>query len=66
MTKEQFENQTNWKMTFAEFQACDCTRCNREECPHREAFRRVPFVDGGLALCPNLRGLEGAHSSRRV
>lgn len=56
MTREQFEH-TGWKMTFAEFQACDCTRCSRDACPHREAYRRVPFVDGGLALCPNLRGL---------
>lgn len=58
MTREQFER-TNWSMSYEEFQACDCTRCSREGCPHREAYRRVPFVDGGLALCPNLRGLEG-------
>lgn len=24
--------------------------------PHREAFRRVPVIDGGLGLCPNLNG----------
>ena len=30
-------------------------------CPHRDAFRRVPLIDGGLALCPNLRGLNANH-----
>lgn len=54
MTREQFENNTNWKMTFEEFEKCDCTKCNREGCPHREAYRRVPRIDGGLGLCPNL------------
>lgn len=54
MTREQFENNTNWKMTFEEFQKCDCTQCKIEGCPHREAYRRVPRIDGGLGLCPNL------------
>lgn len=54
MTKEQFENNTNWKMTFEEFQKCDCKHCNKD-CVHREAFRRVPVIDGGLGLCPNLK-----------
>ena len=58
MTREQFER-TNWAMSYEEFLACVCTRCIRDGCPHRDAFRRVPFVDGGLALCPNLKGLEG-------
>lgn len=55
MTREQFENNTNWKMTFEEYQKCDCTQCNKENCIHREAFRRVPVIDGGLGLCPNLK-----------
>lgn len=54
MTKEHFENNKNWKMTWEEFQKCDCSKCNKENCIHREAFRRVPKVDGGLSLCPNL------------
>lgn len=58
MTKEQFETRTSWKMTYAEYVACDCTRCSREDCPHREAYRRVPIVDGGLGLCPNLKGFD--------
>ena len=55
MTREQFENNTSWKMSFEEFQKCDCTQCKKENCPHRQAFRRVPVIDGGLGLCPNLK-----------
>lgn len=54
MIREQFEKNTNWKMSFEEFQKCDCTRCKEVACPHREAFRRVPVIDGGLGLCPHL------------
>lgn len=57
-TLEEFEARTNWKMSYAEYVACCYERYNREGCPHRDAFRRVPFADGGLALCPNLRGLD--------
>lgn len=57
MTKEQFAN-TGFRMTYAEYSACDCGKCSKENCPHRDAFRRFPFSDGGLALCPNLRGLN--------
>lgn len=56
LTREEFETRTNWKMSYAEYVAC-----NREGCPHRDAFRRVPFIDGGLALCPNLRSLDAKH-----
>lgn len=55
MTREQFENNTNWKMTFEEYQKCDCTHCDNNDCIHRNAFRRVPIIDGGLGLCPNLK-----------
>lgn len=54
-TYEEFKSRTNWKMSYAEYVACCCERCRRDDCPHRNAFRRVPFVDGGLALCPNLK-----------
>lgn len=54
MTREQFEK-TSWKMTYEEFNACDCTVCSNQECKHRKAFRRVPEIDGGLGLCPNLK-----------
>ena len=57
MTREQFENNTNWKMTFEEYQKCDCTQCDKKDCIHRNAYRRVPRIDGGLGLCPNLKEL---------
>lgn len=28
----------------------------KEDCIHRGAYRRVPEIDGGLGLCPNLKG----------
>lgn len=54
MTKWEFENNSHWNMTYEEYQKCYCPDCEREGCPHRQAFRRVPNVDGGLGLCPNL------------
>lgn len=55
MTKEHFENNTNWKMTYEEYQKCDCTQCDKKDCVHRGAYRRVPRIEGGLGLCPNLK-----------
>ena len=55
LTKEEFETRTNWKMTYAEYKKCYCGNCNRENCIHRDTYRRVPQVDGGLGLCPNLK-----------
>ena len=43
-----------WKMSYEEYLACDCTRCREKECVHRGCFRRLPKIDGGLGLCPNL------------
>lgn len=60
-TFEEFKARTSWKMSYSEYVACCCERCTRENCPHRDAFRRVPLIDGGLALCPNLRGLNAKH-----
>ena len=54
MTKKQFETNTNYKMSYEEFQKCDCTQCDKKDCIHRNAYRRVPRIDGGLGLCPNL------------
>ena len=28
----------------------------KEDCIHRDAYRRLPEIDGGLGLCPNLKG----------
>ena len=57
MTKEEFAN-TGWRCTYEEFVACYCPNCYNIDCVHRDAFRRVPKVDGGLALCPNLRNVN--------
>lgn len=53
MTREQFE-QTSYQMDFETYTKCDCTKCSRKDCVHRGAYRRMPRIDGGLGLCPNL------------
>jgi transposase-like protein len=53
MSKEEFTN-ANWKMTYEQYEKCYCPDCTRENCIHRGAYRRVPEIDGGLGLCPNL------------
>ncbi len=58
MTEEQFKNNTGWMMTFEEYQKCDCMQCDKKDCVHRDAYRRVPVIDGGLGLCPNLGNKE--------
>jgi hypothetical protein len=55
MTRERFE-QTNYKMSYEQYQKCDCTCCGKEDCKHRNTYRRFPEIDGGLGLCPNLKG----------
>lgn len=45
MTRERFA-ETNWKMSYEEYQKCYCPECKKEECPHRGAIRRVPEIDG--------------------
>lgn len=58
MSEFDFKNGTRWKMSYEEYKKCYCPECTRRNCPHREAFRRVPVIDGGLGLCPNLKGDE--------
>lgn len=53
MTKERFA-QTAFKMSYAEHRCCECGECTRADCKQRGAYRRVPKIDSGLALCPNL------------
>ena len=55
MSKEDFTRNTNWKMSYEQYQKCYCPKCERDDCIHRNAFRRVPKIDGGLGLCPNLK-----------
>lgn len=51
MTREEFENNTNWKMSYEEYMKCYCPECcKKENCIHRDAYRRVPKIDGGLGL----------------
>lgn len=54
MTREEFEKNTGWKMSYEEWLMCYCPECDKEECLHRDCFRRLPVIDGGLGLCPNL------------
>lgn len=55
MTEERFK-ETNYKMSYEEYKKCCCQRCMKEDCIHRDAYRRLPEIDGGLGLCPNLKG----------
>ena len=55
MTKERFENGTSYKMSYEEYKKCCCSECDRENCIHRDAYRRLPEIDGGLGLCPRLK-----------
>lgn len=57
LSKEEFLNNTNWKMTYEEYLKCHCGTCDRN-CIHRGCFRRVPRIDGGLGLCPRLNEKE--------
>jgi hypothetical protein len=54
MTREEFKN-TNWKCSYEEYAKCYCPDCKRENCKHRDAYRRMPENTGGLGLCPNLK-----------
>lgn len=54
-TREWFAT-TKYKMSYEEYIKCYCPECKRENCPHRDAYRRMPEIDGGLNLCPNLKG----------
>ena len=38
MTKEEYKN-TNWKMTYEQYQKCYCTECDKVDCIHRNAYR---------------------------
>ena len=55
MTEERFK-ETNYKMSYEEYKKCRCDECDKADCIHRNAYRRLPEVDGGLGLCPNLKG----------
>lgn len=54
MSESEYKN-TAWKMAYEEYVKCYCPDCDREDCAHRDAYRRVPRIDNGLGLCPNLQ-----------
>lgn len=54
MTEERFK-ETSYKMSYEEYKKCCCPECKRENCFHRDMYRRIPKIDGGLGLCPNLK-----------
>lgn len=37
-----------------ERQNANCKYCDKKDCPHRDAYRRLPREVGGLGLCKNL------------
>ena len=55
LTRNEFETRTGYKMSYDEYVKTHCPNCTKENCPHRNAFRRLPTIDGGLGLCPNLK-----------
>lgn len=57
MTEERFK-ETSYKMSYEEYKKCCCPECKRENCIHRDTYRRIPKIDDGLGLCPNLKGDE--------
>ena len=48
---EDLESAFKW---CAENDLCNCIHCDKQGCPHREAYRRLPRYRGGLGLCPRL------------
>ncbi len=55
LSRKEF-SETNWKMSYEEYMTCYCPLCVlKNDCIHKDAFRRVPEIDGGLGLCPKLK-----------
>lgn len=38
-----------------DYTECKCHECEKENCIHRNAYRRLPEAIGGLGLCPKLK-----------
>lgn len=41
-----------WFSEYGECAPTECSKCDRKECIHCEAYRRLLKRDGGLELCP--------------
>lgn len=46
-----------WFHIDGDVSPCDCGRCDRKDCIHREAARRNLESEGGLELCPLFKEL---------
>ena len=57
LSEQEFRENTSYKCSYEEYKACCCENCYRSGCVHRNAYRRLPIVDGGLGLCRNLSSL---------
>ncbi len=55
MSEERFRESTSYNMSYEEYKTCYCPDCERKNCIHRGAYRRMPIIDGGLGLCPKLK-----------
>lgn len=40
---------------FNQYGCVDCSKCNVQNCVHRDCMRRNPTIKGGLAECPRLK-----------
>ncbi|MBS5304880.1 MAG: hypothetical protein KHZ13_13190 [Firmicutes bacterium] len=54
MEREIYERLST-KLDYETFIKCYCPECEKENCIHRGAYRRLPAKAGGLGLCPNLQ-----------
>lgn len=54
MEREIYERLST-KLDYEIFIKCYCPECEKENCIHRDAYRRLPEKVGGLGLCPNLQ-----------
>ena len=44
-----------WRCDYDKYLLCYCPDCRiKDSCKHSGCYRRVPEIDGGLGLCPNL------------
>ena len=54
VTRERFADM-DYRCSYEEYVACYCPDCDAKDCKHRNAYRRIPVIDGGLGLCPRLK-----------
>lgn len=54
MEREIYERLST-NLDYETFIKCYCPECEKENCIHRGAYRRLPAKVGGLGLCPNLQ-----------